>query len=111
MVRYVFEGRPAHQRSSWTGRNALSAAVQLYTAVDHLRRLEPVPRGVYCGAVGWVDADRSRGDLNVAIRTFFVEDGRLHFGTGGGITWDSDPDDEWAETELKARHLLRVASG
>ena len=36
---------------------------------------------------------------------------QLHFGTGGGITWDSDPDDEWAETELKARHLLRVASG
>ena len=73
--------------------------------------LEPVPRGVYCGAVGWVDADRRRGDLNVAIRTFWVEDGELCLGTGGGITWDSDPDDEWAETELKARQLLRVASG
>ena len=47
----------------------------------------------------------------MAIRTFWVEDGQLHFGTGGGITWDSDPDDEWAETELKARNLLRVASG
>jgi para-aminobenzoate synthetase component 1 len=70
-----------------------------------------VPRGVYCGAVGWVDADRRQGDLNVAIRTFWVEEGRLHFGTGGGITWDSDPDDEWRETELKARHLLHVASG
>ncbi len=80
-------------------------------ALEHLRRLEPVPRGVYCGAVGWVDADERRGDLNVAIRTFFVEDGLLHFGTGGGITWDSDADDEWEETELKARHLLRVASG
>ncbi|MGH7505878.1 MAG: hypothetical protein ACRELX_09515, partial [Longimicrobiales bacterium] len=37
MVRYVYEGVPAHQRSSWNGRNALSAAVQLYTAVVHLR--------------------------------------------------------------------------
>ena len=53
----------------------------------------------------------SRGDLNVAIRTFWVEDEQLHLGTGGGITWGSDPLDEWEETELKARQLLRVASG
>ena len=50
------------------------------------------------------------GDLNVAIRTFWFDDGRLHFGTGGGITWDSTPDGEWEETELKARRLLEVAS-
>ncbi len=79
-------------------------------AVAHLRRLEPVPRGVYCGAIGWVDADRRQGDLNVAIRTFWIDDGELHFGTGGGITWDSDPSGEWHETELKARNLLSVAS-
>ncbi len=36
-VKYTFRGRPAHQRASWHGRNALSAAVQFYTAVDHLR--------------------------------------------------------------------------
>ena len=47
----------------------------------------------------------------MAIRTFWFEDGRLHFGTGGGITWDSTPDGEWAETELKARRLLAVAGG
>jgi para-aminobenzoate synthetase component I len=80
-------------------------------AIDHIDRLEPAPRGVYCGAVGWVDADRTVGDLNVAIRTFWVEHGELHFGTGGAVTWDSDPLDEWEETELKARRLLRVASG
>ena len=80
-------------------------------ALEQIAALEPVPRGVYCGAVGWVDADRKRGDLNVAIRTFWVEDGQIHLGTGGGITWDSDPTDEWEETELKARQLLRVASG
>jgi para-aminobenzoate synthetase component 1 len=72
--------------------------------------LETAPRGVYCGAVGWVDADRSVGALNVAIRTFWIEDGTLHFGTGGGITYDSDPQREWEETELKAHRLLAVAS-
>ena len=79
-------------------------------ALDHIARLEPVERGVYCGAVGWVDADRGEGELNVAIRTFWIDDGALHFGTGGGITWDSSPAGEWAETELKARRLLDVAS-
>jgi para-aminobenzoate synthetase component 1 len=79
-------------------------------ALDHISRLEPVERGVYCGAVGWVDADRRLGELNVAIRTFWVEDGGLHFGTGGGITWDSSPEGEWAETELKAHRLLAIAS-
>jgi para-aminobenzoate synthetase component 1 len=80
-------------------------------AVSMIERLEPVPRGPYCGAIGWVDADRGTGDLNVAIRTFWFDEGEVRFGTGGGITWDSDPDGEWEETELKARRLLRVASG
>ena len=64
----------------------------------------------YVGGIGWVDADRRCGDLNVAIRTFWIEDDALHFGTGGGITYGSDPAGEWAETELKAQRLLRVAS-
>jgi para-aminobenzoate synthetase component 1 len=74
-------------------------------------QLEPVTRGPYCGAVGWVDADAGEGELNVAIRTFWIAEGRLHFGTGGAVTWDSTPDGEWAETELKARRLMAVATG
>lgn len=80
-------------------------------ALGVIDRLETAPRGIYCGAVGWVDADRKVGDLNVAIRTFWIDDEHLHLGTGGGITIDSDPDGEWEETELKARNLLRVAVG
>lgn len=80
-------------------------------ALGTIDRLETVERGVYCGAVGWVDADRRRGDLNVAIRTFWIDEEQLHFGTGAGITFDSDPDGEWEETDLKARRLLAVASG
>ena len=79
-------------------------------ACSIIDQLETVPRGPYCGGIGWVDADRGVGELNVAIRTFWIEDGHLHFGTGGGITWDSTPSGEWAETELKAATLLRVAS-
>ncbi len=79
-------------------------------ALDHIARLEPVGRGPYCGAVGWVDADRAEGELNVAIRTFWVDGDRLCLGTGGAITWDSTAAGEWDETELKAARLLAVAS-
>jgi para-aminobenzoate synthetase component 1 len=79
-------------------------------AMEVIRRLEPIDRGRYCGAIGWVDADECTADLNVAIRTFWFEGGQIHLGTGGGITWDSDPAGEWEETELKARRLLSVAS-
>ena len=79
-------------------------------ALEVIAKLEPVPRGPYCGAIGWVDADRRIGDLNVGIRTFWLADNELRFGTGGGITWDSTPDGEWAETVLKAARLLSVAS-
>jgi para-aminobenzoate synthetase component 1 len=71
--------------------------------------LEPVTRGVYCGAVGWIDVERDALELNVAIRTFQITGGRTHLGVGGGITADSDPAAEWRETELKAVRLLAVA--
>ena len=79
-------------------------------ALEMIHRLEPVERGPYCGAVGWVDADAGCGDLAVAIRTFWLDGGMVHFGTGGAVTWDSTPDGEWAETELKASRLIGLAS-
>jgi para-aminobenzoate synthetase component 1 len=80
------------------------------SALTAIADLEPVARGPYCGAVGWVDADRQEAALAVGIRTFWVAGGRLHLGTGAGITWGSDADAEWDETELKARRLLSVAA-
>jgi para-aminobenzoate synthetase component 1 len=73
--------------------------------------LEPVRRGVYCGAIGWIDGDRSRAELSVAIRTFTITGGATYFGVGGGIVADSRADSEWTETELKASRLLAAASG
>jgi para-aminobenzoate synthetase component I len=81
------------------------------SALRLLHDFEPVPRGPYCGAVGWVDADSRCGALAVGIRTFWAEEGLLRFGTGAGITWGSDPNREWRETELKAARLLEVAAG
>lgn len=87
------------------------------SALRAIADLEPVERGPYCGAVGWVDADARRACLAVGIRTFWWERAprarggtRLWFGTGAGITWGSDPQDEWAETELKAARLVGLAS-
>jgi para-aminobenzoate synthetase component I len=87
-----------------------------HTALQAIADLEPVPRGPYCGAVGWVDADAGRAELAVGIRTFWAEhdeQGRrwLRFGTGAGITWGSDPEGEWAETQVKSGVLLGLASG
>lgn len=82
-----------------------------HAAQEIIRRLEPIPRGPYCGAIGWVDADRGEAELAVAIRTFWVADDELRFGTGAGITWGSDAAAEWEETALKARTLVGVARG
>ena len=71
--------------------------------------IEPVRRGIYCGALGWIDADRDRADLAVAIRTFTCTLTETSFGVGAGITIESDPASEWAETELKAARLLALA--
>jgi para-aminobenzoate synthetase component 1 len=81
------------------------------SALRIIDEVELASRGPYCGAVGWVDADQRRAELAVAIRTFWVADDRVRFGTGAGITWGSDPQREWDETELKAETLLGVAAG
>ncbi len=68
------------------------------------------PRGPYCGALGYVHGDRA--ELAVAIRTFWTTgDKYLRYGTGAGITWGSDAQSEWEETQLKARHLISIAGG
>jgi para-aminobenzoate synthetase component 1 len=65
-------------------------------------------RGPYCGALGWVEGKNAQ--LSVAIRIFW-KDEKLNFGTGAGITWNSDPDQEWEETQLKAARLISIAGG
>jgi para-aminobenzoate synthetase component I len=75
------------------------------SAVDHIAALEPVGRGASMGALGriWPNGDL---DLALTIRTFAVADERIHLWVGGGIVWDSDPEEEIEESWVKARPLL-----
>ena len=66
------------------------------------------PRGPYCGVLGWVQGDLAQ--LSVAIRIFW-KDEEIHFGTGAGITFSSQSQAEWDETELKASRLIKIAAG
>ena len=67
-----------------------------------------MPRGPYCGILGWVEGDQAK--LSVAIRIFWIEE-KIHFGTGAGITFSSQAVAEWEETELKAARLMKIAAG
>ncbi len=77
-------------------------------AMEIIDELEPVKRGIYAGAVGYLGFN---GDMDVAIalRTAVVKDGLLHVQAGGGVVADSVPASEWQETQSKARALLRAA--
>ena len=66
------------------------------------------PRGPYCGILGWVQGDQAQ--LSVAIRIFW-KDEKINFGTGAGITFSSQSQAEWEETELKAARLIKIAAG
>ncbi len=77
-------------------------------AMEVIDQLEPVKRGIYGGACGYISY---AGDMDVAIaiRTGIVKNGVLYVQAAAGIVADSVPEMEWAETEHKARALLRAA--
>jgi len=76
-------------------------------AMQIIDALEPCARGPYTGATGWLGVAGDL-DLAVAIRTALVSGGRLSLSLGGGIVIDSTPEDEWAETEVKARAFAHL---
>jgi anthranilate synthase component 1 len=78
-------------------------------AMQIIHELEPVKRGVYAGAVGYIAWN---GDIEtaIAIRTAVVKDGAVHIQAGAGIVADSDPACEWDETQSKARSLFAAAA-
>lgn len=75
------------------------------SALDHIAALEPVGRGASMGALGSIHPN---GDLELAltIRTFAVGGGRIHLWVGGGVVWDSEPEEEIEESWVKAAPLL-----
>jgi para-aminobenzoate synthetase component 1 len=74
-------------------------------AMQLIEAMEPEPRGLFAGAIGYLGAD-GRIDLNIAIRTLVCRGGEVSFHVGAGIVWDSDPQAEYEETLAKGRALF-----
>ena len=79
-------------------------------AMEILEELEPVRRGPYTGALGWIGPDGAM-QTSILIRTFVADGRRLTLHVGGGITYRSDPAAEWDETIAKARGPLNAIGG
>ncbi len=77
-------------------------------AMEIIDELEPVKRGIYGGAVGYLSWDGNM-DMAIAIRTAVIKDGKVHVQAGAGVVADSQPAAEWEETMNKARALMRAA--
>jgi len=73
-------------------------------AMEIIEELEPTRRGVYCGSIGYLGFDGD-AELNIAIRSLHLKDGRLDYQVGGGIVWDSEPEAEYRETLDKGRAI------
>lgn len=78
-------------------------------AMEIIDEIEPVKRGIYAGAVGYLGWD-DQMDMAIAIRTAVIKDGQMYVQAGAGIVADSVPAKEWDETMNKARALLRAAA-
>jgi anthranilate synthase component 1 len=78
-------------------------------AMEIIDELEPVKRGVYAGAVGYLSWSGNM-DTAIAIRTAVIKGGTLHIQAGAGIVADSVPENEWAETMNKGRAIFRAVS-
>ncbi|MBQ1657262.1 MAG: chorismate-binding protein, partial [Rhodocyclaceae bacterium] len=85
----------------------LSGAPKIH-AMELIDELEPVKRGIYGGACGYISYAGDM-DLAIAIRTAIIKDEILHVQAAAGIVADSVPEMEWRETEHKARALLRAS--
>ena len=78
-------------------------------AMEIINELEPVKRGIYSGAVGYLSFNGNM-DTAIAIRTAVVKDGELTIQAGAGVVYDSVPQSEWDETQNKARVVFRAAA-
>ncbi|MGP4076241.1 aminodeoxychorismate synthase component I [Halobacillus sp. K22] len=76
--------------------------------MEYIKKLEPSPREVYCGAIGYMTPEKE-AVFNVPIRTVMLDEGTAAYGTGGGVTWESTSEGEYEEIHTKARLLTESA--
>jgi para-aminobenzoate synthetase component 1 len=77
--------------------------------MEIIEELEPVRRGVYCGAIGYISFGGDMG-TSIAIRTLVLTGGQVYLQVGGGVVADSDPWAEYRETLQKGMGLRRSLS-
>ncbi|MBM7558622.1 aminodeoxychorismate synthase component I [Marinitoga litoralis] len=75
-------------------------------AMEIIEELEPNKRGLYTGSIGYIGFDNSM-DLNIVIRTIFCKGKKAYANFGGGIVWDSNPEDEYEESLSKGKALIK----
>ena len=75
--------------------------------MEIIEELEPVGRGFYTGALGWISYGGAK-EINIVIRSILVQDGVSHVQEGAGIVADSDPATEYQETVNKASAMLKA---
>lgn len=76
-------------------------------AMEIIEELEGIKRNIYTGSIGYFDL-RGNSDFNIVIRTILKKENKAYFGVGGGITWESNEEEEYEETLQKAKALMRV---
>lgn len=79
-------------------------------SMEIIDELEPTRRNVYTGSIGYIGFNGDM-DLNIAIRTMVKKDDDVYFQVGGGMTWGSDPSDEYQETLDKAQSIMKALRG
>ena len=79
-------------------------------SMEIIEELEPTKRNVYTGSIGYIGFDGNM-DLNIAIRTIVKENEDIYFQVGGGMTWGSNPSDEYQETLDKAASIMKALRG
>jgi anthranilate synthase component 1 len=77
-------------------------------AMEIINELEPTKRGIYAGAVGYLEFNGDM-DVAIAIRTAVIKNNTLYVQAGAGIVADSIPENEWIETQNKAKAILKAA--
>lgn len=79
-------------------------------SMEIIDELEPTQRNVYTGSIGYIGFNGDM-DLNIAIRTIVKKEDKVYFQVGGGMTWGSNPKDEYQETLDKAKSIMRALRG
>ncbi|MEG0051084.1 MAG: aminodeoxychorismate synthase component I [Terrisporobacter sp.] len=79
-------------------------------SMEIIDELEPTQRNVYTGSIGYIGFNGDM-DLNIAIRTMVKKEDDVYFQVGGGMTWGSDPSDEYQETLDKAKSIMKALRG